>query len=245
MTNRVGIFVGLAVWLLVLSAGAYAAPAYAEDTEAAGGTGTTLYEISERVTFDPMSVDGHFVIFRNATSPLLGFAEHGTPLCPSTLLITVPKLKRCTIIATGTDHVSTRTGTGPVHGKFDVVVNAPGNSSVHVPNLPVISGTFDGTVDLSQAVFFGVPLGSIEGTFTITQGADANGTLWDVPPVTLPFTGRFRLPFALGHRGERERAEGGHAAFYLADDLTSKIPIKSSERSVGFPTVRLELSFGP
>src|SRR2546426_3732062 len=65
MTNRVGIFVGLAVWLLVLPAGAYAAPAYAEDTEAAGGTGTTLYEISERVTFDPMSVDGHFVIFRN------------------------------------------------------------------------------------------------------------------------------------------------------------------------------------
>src|SRR2546430_9623163 len=43
-----------------------------------------------------------------------------------------------------------RSGTGPVHGKFDVVINAPGNSSVHVPNLPVISGTFDGTVDLSQ-----------------------------------------------------------------------------------------------
>src|SRR2546422_10366679 len=89
MTIRVGIFVGLVVWLLVLPAAAYT-----EDTEAAGGTGTTLYEISERVTFDPMSVDGHFVIFRNATSPLLGFAEHGTPLCPSTLLITVPKLKR-------------------------------------------------------------------------------------------------------------------------------------------------------
>src|SRR2546428_4656206 len=119
MTIRVGIFVGLVVWLRVLPAAAYT-----EDTEAAGGTGTTLYEISERVTFDPMSVDGHFVIFRNATSPLLGFAEHGTPLCPSTLLITVPKLKRCTIIATGTDHVSTRTGTGPVHGKFDVVINA-------------------------------------------------------------------------------------------------------------------------
>src|SRR3989442_1680633 len=176
MTNRVGIFVGLAVWLLVLQAAAYA-----EDTE----------------------------------------------------------------IATGTDHVSTRTGTGPVHGKFDVVINAPGNSSAHVPNLPVISGTFDGTVDLSQAVFFGVPLGSIEGTFTITQGADANGTLWDVPPVTLPFTGRFRLPFALGHPCGRDKAEGRDAAVYLADDLTSKIPIKSSERSVGFPTVRLELSFGP
>ena len=69
------------------------------------------------------------VIFRNATSPLLGFAEHGTPLCPSTLLITIPKLKRCTIIATGTDHVSTRTGTRPVHGKFDVVVNVDGGGA--------------------------------------------------------------------------------------------------------------------
>src|SRR2546427_10728585 len=169
MTIRVGIFVGLAVWLLVLQAAAYA-----EDTEVAGGTGTTLYEISERVTFDPMSVDGHFVIFRNATSPLLGFAEHGTPLCPSTLLITFPKLKRCTIIATGTDHVSTRTGTGPVHGKFDVVINAPGNSSVHVPDLPVISGTFDGTVELSQAGFFGVRLRAADGALMTTHVARAH-----------------------------------------------------------------------
>ena len=240
MRNRVGIFVGLAVWLLGLPAAAYA-----EHGAPTGETGTTLYEISERVTFDPMSVDGTFVIFRNATSPLLGFAELGTPLCPSRLLITVPKLKRCTISARGTDHVSTRTGTGPVNGKFDVVIHAPGNSSVHVPNLPIISGTFDGTVDLRQAVFFGVPLGSIAGTFTLEQVADAAGRLSDVPPVTLPFTGTFRLPFAIGHHGERERAEGGHSAFYLADDRITKIPIKSSERSVGFATVRLELSFGP
>src|SRR3989454_7969791 len=242
MTIRVGIFVGLVVWLLVLPAAAYP-----EDTEAAGGTGTTLYEISERVTFDPMSVDGHFVIFRNATSPLLGFAEHGTPLCPSTLLTTVPKLKRCTIIATGTDHVSTSTGTGPVHGKFDVVINAPGNSSVHVPDLPVISGTFSGNVNLSLAVLYHVPLGCIEGNFTITQMADpATGMLGPLPqPVVLPFTGTFRMPFAIDTHARRARSDRKRAAFYLADDLETLSLVRPTELSVGFPTVRLEVTFGP
>src|SRR5438034_2267078 len=40
----------------------------------------------------------------------------------------------------GWSELSTVDGTGPVHGKFDVVIAAPGNSSVHVPNLPVITG---------------------------------------------------------------------------------------------------------
>ena len=43
-------------------------------------------------------------------------------------------------VATGTDTVSTVTGLGPVSGTFDVVINAPSNSSVHVPDLPVSAG---------------------------------------------------------------------------------------------------------
>jgi hypothetical protein len=137
----------------------------------AGDTSLTLYEVSERVTFDPdPSAAG--VIRRNATAPLQGFAGLGTPLCPSQLLITVPRMESCTVIATGTDSVSTVTGIGPVSGTFDVVINAPGNSSVHVPSLPVISGTFSGDVDLSLAVLHRVPLGAIWGTFTIRQMAD-------------------------------------------------------------------------
>jgi hypothetical protein len=57
-------------------------------------------------------------------------------------------MQSCTVIATGTDSVSTMTGASPVSGTFDVVINAPGNSSVHVPDLPVISGTFSGDVPL-------------------------------------------------------------------------------------------------
>ena len=138
--------------LLVVSLSSLPAVGFAGDltdtVDALGGTGVTLYEISERVTFDP-DPSSAGVIRPNAISPLQGFAEVGTPLCPSSLLISVPKLASCTVIAIGTDSVSTVTGAGPVSGTFDVVVNAPGNSSVHVPDLPVLSGTFTGSVDLS------------------------------------------------------------------------------------------------
>jgi len=239
MANRALRFVGFTLTLLVLSATAYAA----DRDEATGATGVTLYEISERVTFD----QAQGVIFRNATSPLQGFAALGTPLCPSELLITVPRIESCTVIATGTDSVSTATGMGPVSGTFDVVINAPGNSSVHVPDLPVSSGTFSGTVDLSLAVLHHLPLGSIAGTFTIIRTADPrNGMLANLSlPVVLPFTGTFRMPFKLGAQGRFERSERNDAAFYLADDVRTLIPVRAFEHSTGFPDVRLEVSFGP
>jgi hypothetical protein len=217
--------------------------AHAADRDAATGpTGVTLYEISERVTFD----QANGVTFRDATSPLQGFAALGTPLCPSELLISVPSIESCTVIATGTDSVSTASGTGPVSGKFDVVVNAPGNSSVHVPDLPVISGTFSGAVDLSLAVLHHVPLGAIAGSFTITQTADpTTGAMLALPrPVVLPFKGTFRMPFKLGVWGRFERSERDQAAFYLDDDFHTIMPVKPYERSTGFPDVRLEVSFG-
>src|SRR5215813_12619204 len=230
---------GVALVLLTVSVAAHAA----DRDEATGATGVTLYEISERVTFD--QTEG--VVFRNATSPLQGFAALGTPLCPSTLLISVPRIESCTVIATGTDSVSTVTGTGPVSGTFDVVVNAPGNSSVHVPDLPVISGTFTGNVDLSLAVLNHIPLGSIAGTFTIAKVADpTTGMLVDLPqPVVLPFKGTFRMPFKLGAHGRFERSQPGQAASYLHDNLRNVMPVRAFERSTGFPNVRLEVSFGP
>jgi hypothetical protein len=214
----------------------------ADRDEATGATGVTLYEVSERVTFD--EVQG--VVLRNAVSPLQGFAALGTPLCPSKLLISAPQMRSCTVIATGIDSVSTQTGSGPVGGTFDVVINAPGNSSVHVPDLPVISGTFSGTVDLSLAVLHRVPLGSIAGSFTITQTADpATGMLVSLPqPVVLPFNGTFRMPFKLDPQGRFQRSERDRGAFYLNDDLRTVVPVMPFERSTGFPDVRLEVSFG-
>jgi len=235
MTARIVRFVGFTLTLLALAGASHA-----------GDTGVTLYEVSERVTFDPdPSAVG--VTRRDATSPLQGFAALGTPLCPSALLISVPRIESCTVIATGTDSVSTVSGTGPVSGTFDVVVNAPGNSSVHVPDLPVISGTFAGTVDLSLAVLHRMPLGSITGSFTVTaQMADpATGMLTALPqPVVLPFRGTFRMPFKLDAHGRWQRSDRSNTAFYLADDLRTLVPVRALERSTGFPDVRLEISFG-
>jgi len=232
MLKRVLIFAGLALLLPVLPTAGDAA------------SDVTLYEISQRVTFVPESLDGS-VIVRNARSPLLGVANLGTPLCPSELLIAVPRLRKCTVSATGTSDLSMVTGIGPVYGRFYVLINAPGNSKVHVPNLPVITGTFDGTIDLSPAVLSQVPLGSIAGTFTITQMADASGTLVPVTPVLLPFTGTFRLPFRIDQEGWAERSDDEDEAFYLADDFMTLMEVRDRERSVGFPTVRLEVRFGP
>jgi len=242
MTKRRWTGAALAVSLLVLPPASHAD----DPADSLGGSGVTLYEISERVTFDP-DPSSPGVIRRNATSPLQGFAELGTPLCPSELLISVPRIKSCTVIATGTDSVSTVLGTGPVSGNFDVVINAPGNSSVHVPDLPVISGTFSGDVDLSSAVLQRVPLGAIWGSFTITQMADLlSGRLVALPgPVVLPFKGTFRMPFATDAHGRLARSNRKSAAFYLADDLRTLILVRPIERSIGFPTVRLEVTFGP
>jgi hypothetical protein len=228
----------LALTLLALSPTSHAA----DRDDATGTTGVTLYEVSERVSFD--QVQG--IVLRNATSPLQGFAALGTPLCPSKLLISAPHMRSCTVIATGTDSVSTVTGTGPVSGTFDVVINAPGNSDVHVPDLPVISGTFSGTVDLSLAVLHRIPLGSITGSFTITQTADpATGVLVPLPQaIVLPFGGTFRMPFTLDAQGRFQRSDREHAAFYLKDDLRTVVPVRAFERSTGFPDVRLEVSFG-
>jgi hypothetical protein len=245
MVKQLVIVAGLVLSLLVLAEASHAGDREGQ-ADSLGGTGVTLYEISERVTFDP-DPSSPGVIRRNAISPLQGFAEVGTPLCPSELLISVPRIRSCTVIATGTDSVSTVSGVGPVSGTFDVVINAPGNSSVHVPDLPVISGTFSGQVDLSLAVLHHVPLGSIAGSFTITQTADpATGMLGPLPqPVVLPFKGTFRMPFAIDTHARHVKSERKHAAFYLADDLRTLSLVRPTELSVGFPTVRLEVTFGP
>jgi hypothetical protein len=106
---------------------------------------------------------------------------------------------------------------------------------------------FSGGVDLSLAVLHRIPLGSITGSFTIAQVADpATGMLMNLPqPVVLLFRGTFRMPFKVDARGGLQRSERNSAAFYLADDLHTLIPVRVFERSTGFPDVRLEATFGP
>src|SRR6266481_5800117 len=67
MTRHRWMDAALAVSLLVLPAASYAD----DPADSLGGTGVTLYEISERVTFDP-DPSSPGVVRRNATSPPKG-----------------------------------------------------------------------------------------------------------------------------------------------------------------------------
>jgi len=234
---------GLALLLtLALALGPSAALAENEDGQdrdgARGATpkaGTILYEITETVKFTGSGV----TTTRDAVAVLLGSAKVGTPLCPAGIPLPPPlpplvdpATQRCTITAMGTDVVPLATGIGPVSGTFSVVVNAPGNSSVHIPDLPILTGTFQGTNDLSLAVLHGVPLGFIRGVFTVDQTGQV-----------LPFSGTFRLPFAFDANGQAKEAEDGERdVFYLGDD-GRLIEVRGNERVLGLSPVRLELTF--
>jgi hypothetical protein len=173
---------------------------------------------------------------RNATATLLGFARLGTPLCPVEALLTDPRAETCTILGIGSDVVPLATGMGLVQGHLSAVVNAPGNSSVHVPDLPLLTATFKGTIDLRSA-FAGIPLGFI-------RPDPSNVIVIDGTDQVVPFSATFRLPFARDTRGNRKKIETEEEdAFYLADD-GSLIPVRSFERDLGFPTVRIEVEFG-
>jgi hypothetical protein len=74
----------------------------------------------------------------------------------------------------------------------------------------------------------------------------SNGQLFPLPtPVVLPFGGIFRMPFAIDAQGKSVKSDRKSVAFYLADDMRTRISVQQSERSVSFPTVRLEVTFGP
>src|SRR5262249_50588335 len=180
----------------------------------------TLYEVSETVHFD--SAAGLSVTMRDAIATLLGSANLGTPLCPAAVLAMNPAATSCDIAGQGQDSVSLATGLGPGWGTFAVLINAPGNSDDHIPDLPVLTGTFTGDVDLSPAVQSQIPLGYLRnGQLTVDQTGQV-----------ISFSGTFRLPFS------QVDAMGLKRDYYLAADGTP-IPVRQHERDLGFPLVRL------
>ena len=178
----------------------------------------TLYELSEKIQVDR----ANNMVFRE--SPLMGFAAAGTALCPLTL-VTNPTAQTCTVTGLGRDAISLATGRGSVFGTFAVVVNSPLNGPVHVPDVPTLTGTFTGVIDLSLTILpVPIPLGFVTGgTFTIDQTGQA-----------LPFSATVRVPFVL---------TPGGPALYLADDRTTPFAARPVDQAIGFPLVRLEIRF--
>ncbi|MBM3217474.1 MAG: hypothetical protein FJZ38_02130 [Candidatus Rokubacteria bacterium] len=193
----------------VLGAGA---PAHAVDA--------VLYEVTEAV-----KVTGKGGAFKSSTATLTGEIAPGTALCP-TWLVQQLNLAACTIVVRATGHADDATGVGPAGGDFDVVVQDWNNADS--PEIVVMKGTMNGTIDLSPAFTKHQPVGSIAGKFLAgglqngpMAGTRASGT----------FAGTFRLPFRVAGR-----------ASYLLDDGTV-VQAQPQEFSLGQAMVRLEVSF--
>lgn len=180
----------------------------------------TMYELTEQVKLD---TSGFPVLSLLRTAALQGTSPAGTPVCPSALGMSV-----CTLTATATASGDPRTGSLSVTGNYAVVVQEPG--SVDSPEVVVQEGTFDGTVDLTPVLVNGLPFLGISGTFTPNGGATSN------------FTGKFRIPFSLGAGGARVGPKPGQSAFYLKDSGQLQ-SLKIDELSLGYATVRLEVTF--
>jgi hypothetical protein len=222
---------GLMFLLFVLMWGP--APALAKSADA------VLYEVTEdmylihRGTDDTVRYvsDPSQATDRQAVAQLSGFAKFGTPLCPMSVKKIAPKAKHCTVNATGSDDLSLTTGTGTLSGNFTVVVQD--NNTEDAPEFVIATGTFKGNADLSLAMSGQAPLGSI------TNGV---GTIDGYVGGTFTFQGTFRLPFALDASGRRGKPWRDADAYYL-DDHFKPFPVKDNERSLGMPTVRLEIEF--
>lgn len=212
----------------------------------------TLYEVTES-----LKLRGGKVVRRSATSALMGFANNGTPLCPSTAV--TASTGACWISAVGSANVSDTTGLGVVHGDFAVVVQ--GDNPVDGPEAIVMKGSFRGKMDFSPALVSNLPYGTVEGHFTVERSGKS-----------IPFAGVFRLPllgsFVLvvgvdpitGAPITRTLRQllcpltpmpnanlGGPDLAYVdttAAELNGKcIDVLPTELSLGWPTVRFDITF--
>jgi len=193
-----------------------------------------LYEVTEDMVL--MDASGARVASpvangrRSAIAQLTGWAKLGTPLCPLWVASINPLLKQCSVNASGADNLSLATGTGSVSGMWAVVIQ--GDNSIDAPEFVIMTGSFSGAADLSRAFANVAPLGSI---------TDGVGTV-DQTGATFTFSGTFRLPYSIDYTGKSHRAFRSSNAFYMGDD-GRPFPVKKNEKSIGFPTVRLEIRF--
>lgn len=234
--KRTVIWTALSLPFLLLTLMIGQAQAIAHDEQ---GPDAVLYEVTEDMVLKneagEVVVDPALATRRTAVAQLSGFANVGTPICPSAVLAAAPKAKRCVVNATGMNDVSLFTGKGTLSGTFAVVVQ--GDNETDAPEFVVMTGSFQGDIDLSLALVGQAPLGFIGQGMV---GIDMNGD--GAADVSVPFTGTFRLPFALTADGRRHRPFRSQRAYYLGDSGRPFL-VTPDERSLGWPTVRLEISF--
>ena len=219
--------------LALIAAAALFAPAFSA-IPAAIAQDATVYEVVETMRFTNGNGDK-----RQALAQLYGTLNAGTPLCPAgaPALVGSP-VNVCYIAITAQDNIKTSTGTGPASGTFYVVVNTPITNDVDAAELQVVTGSFNGSIDLSQAAATG--LGTITATWTASP-VPAQQTHLPIDPFTTvstsgTFTGIFRIPFACG-------PVSCYNAAASSTDPINPTPVGTNETSLGSATVKLEFTF--
>jgi hypothetical protein len=204
-------------------------------TPAQAGPAAVLYEVTEDMYLKDAA--GKFVTSplpggrRMAVARLSGFAQVGTPLCPSWVLYIAPTVTKCTVNASGADDLDLATGKGTLSGTYAVVVQ--GDNLVDAPEFVVMTGTFKGDANLSPAFANLAPLGYITNGVATVDGYDE---------LIFGFTGTFRLPFTIDWTGKHGKVKRNRAAYYLGEAGTP-FRVRQNEKSLGLPTVRIDLKF--
>ena len=193
-----------------------------------------LYELNEQAQ---ITATKH----RIASSGLEGKARRGTPLCSEKLMayaetfylvnfgITVKDASRCSVVAFGQSDLDLGAlpFEGTIGGTFYVVVNSDLTNLTDAPELFVMAGIFEGTIQVSDPdrVIIDIRRGSTFTPMEVLPGFPSG-----VPPPAT-FTGKFRLPFKLHH-----------IAVYKKDN-GRPVAVRPDERALGDPTVRVEVNF--
>jgi hypothetical protein len=125
----------------------------------------------------------------------------------------------CVINATGSDDIDVLSGLGTFKGKWTAVVH--GDNDVDAPEYEIASGSFRGLMDFSPALVYGQPYGTVVGELRV--GLERH-----------PFTGVFYLPFVWP-------GDDSRTPLYLG--ATGPVPVNEKEFSVGYPTVKFEITF--
>jgi len=195
------------------------------------GADVVLYEVTEDMYLRDAA--GNFVTSpapggrRTAVAQLSGWAKLGSPLCPSWVLLVAPTARKCAVNATGADDLSLATGKGTLGGTFSVVVQ--GDNLVDAGEFVIMTGTFFGDADLSPAFAGVAPLGYITNGVVGVEGKD----------LKFKFSGTFRMPVSIkGYRSDPLQLD----AYYVGPQ-GAPVWVKANERSLGVPTVRIEIKF--
>ncbi|MBI2204990.1 MAG: hypothetical protein HYU41_14165 [Candidatus Rokubacteria bacterium] len=198
-----------------------------------------LYETSESIDLSTQS----------RVAPVLGAARIDSLLC---LTAAGAGLAQGKCLVTGEGRADPVNG---ITGTLSVVVEGSAlgftTNSNDVAEVAVTTATFTASFapvtlpDMPPGVAAKIAEAGFDVWLGITGSIDIDHRFLGGPVLPgLPFTGKFRLPFAVGKDQKIERARPGQPAFYLSDSGKFE-PAKQDERSIGWATPRLEVTINP